>query len=180
MPEPSQQLTPQFCFNQKDLRDFLRYSRAMVDDTIVQRLDALSTPGTEPLTATRPPQRRTVEGASCRDFKDKALFPSWQARSDLLNYCAGVATSPDPEDPDHMLHETRDMKHRERIVDARLDPYSARYIPKEGKTEALAGLIRNERSVENIIRTRTWALVGERCDNNGEGFEEALDKWRRR
>jgi hypothetical protein len=72
------------------------------------------------------------------------------------------------------------MKAREKIVDGRLDPYSARYFPREARTEALAGLIRNERMVEDIIRTRTWGLVSERCDNDGEDFRTALDEWRRR
>ena len=35
--------------------------------------------------------------------KEEILFQSWQARSDVINYCASVATSPDPDDPD-LLH----------------------------------------------------------------------------
>lgn len=108
------------------------------------------------------------------------LFPSWQSRSDVLNYCAGVATSPDPDDPDHVLRETEDSRARERIVNERLDPYSARYFPRDLRTESLAGLIRNERIVENIIRSRTWGLVGERCENEGLEADEALDQWRTR
>ena len=61
-----------------------------------------------------------------------------------------------------------------------MDPYSGRYFPREARTEALAGLIRNERMVESIIRARTWGLVGERCENEGSGAEEALDEWRSR
>ena len=34
--------------------------------------------------------------------------------------------------------------------------------------------------VENIIRARTWGLVGERCENEGIGADEALDEWRRK
>ena len=73
-----------------------------------------------------------------------------------------------------------DVRARERIVNERLDPYSARYFPREARTEALAGLIRNERMVESIIRSRTWSLVGERCENEGVAFENALDDWRSR
>ena len=97
----------------------------------------------------------------------------------MLNYCAGVATSPDPNDPDHILRQVEDERARERVVDERLDPYSARYFPRDTRTEALAGLLRNERSVENIIRSRTWGLVGERCDNEGVDAETALDGWRK-
>lgn len=99
----------------------------------------------------------------------------------MLNFCAGVATSPDPSDPDHILRETEDARARERLIDERLDPYSARYFPREARTEALASLIRNERMVEGIIRSRTWKIVGERCQNEGlEDADKAVDDWRRR
>ncbi|KAK5678318.1 hypothetical protein LTS10_009490 [Elasticomyces elasticus] len=180
-------LTPQLCFNTTALRDFLRVSRGTVDDTISQNLNALVTPGTsspfDPSSTSsrtpRPVHRRPIDGTACKQFKDHVLFPSWQARSDVLNYCAGVATSPDPDDPGHLLRETEDLKARERMVDERLDPYSARYFPREARTEALAMLIRNERMVESIIRSRTWGMVGERCDNGGATYEKALDAWRR-
>jgi hypothetical protein len=65
-------------------------------------------------------------------------------------------------------------------VNERLDPYSGRYFPREARTEALASLIRNERMVEGIVRSRTWGLMGERCDMEAQSFEKALDDWRRR
>ena len=100
-------------------------------------------------------------------------------RSDVLNYCAGVATSPDPDDPDHVLRQVEDARARERVVNERLDPYSARYFPRDTRTESLAALMRNERGVENIIRSRTWGIVGERCENEGMAWEQALDEWRK-
>lgn len=98
----------------------------------------------------------------------------------MLNYCAGVATSPDPDDPEHVLREVEDTRARERVVNERLDPYSARYFPRDTRTKSLAALMRNERMVENIIRSRTWGLVGERCDNEGMDAEKAFDAWRKR
>lgn len=77
-----------------------------------------------------------------------------------------------------MLREVESAKERERVVDERLDPYSGRFFPRETRTELLANLVRNERSVENIIRLRTWGLVEERCGTSGKGFEEALNEWR--
>ncbi|OJD38664.1 caffeine-induced death protein cid2 [Diplodia corticola] len=181
------ELTPQFCFNQTALRDFLRLSRATIDDSITQNLNSLLTPasvGFDPSsTSTRstlpPGTRRQIPATSCDYFKDRVLFPSWQMRSDVLSYCASVATSSDPDDPVSILREVEDAKVRERIVDERLDPYSARYFPKELRTEMLANVVRNERMVENIIRTRTWSLVGERCGGEARGFEDALNDWRK-
>ncbi|MCJ1356337.1 MAG: hypothetical protein MMC33_006332 [Icmadophila ericetorum] len=180
-------LTPQFCFNQTALRDFLRISRGTIDDSIVQNLNALMTPsndGFDPSsTAEReiqPPGRKLIDFRSCSNFKNNILFRSWQTRSNVLNYCAGVATSEDPDDPDLLLREAESAKDRERIVDERLDPYSARFFPRELRTELLALTLRNERAVENIVRSRTWVLVGERCGDASIGFEEALNSWRAR
>jgi Caffeine-induced death protein 2 len=97
----------------------------------------------------------------------------------VLTYCAGVATSEDPDDPDILIRQIESERDRERIVDERLDPYSARFFPREARTEMLAGIVRNERSVENIVRGRTWSAVGERCGVSEERWEDALDRWRR-
>ncbi|KAL8863060.1 MAG: hypothetical protein Q9178_000433 [Gyalolechia marmorata] len=175
--------TPQFCFNETALRDFLRLSRGTIDDSIVQNLNALVTPAREGFdpssTAERqvhPTRRRPIAAEACQGFKEKVLFQSWQTRSDVLNYCAGVAL--DPNDPDLVLREAESAKDRERVVDERLDPYSGRFFPREARTESLANLIRNERGIEGIIRARTWTLVTERCGDNGTGWEEALNRWR--
>jgi hypothetical protein len=114
----------------------------------------------------------------CEQFEKRVLFPSWAVRSDVLDYCAGVATSPDPDDPDSVLRQIEDAKARERKIDERLDPYSARYFPQQARTESLAMLMRNERAVEKIIRMRTWSLLGERCGTSHGSAEEAFDAWR--
>lgn len=202
-PSDAPRLTPQYCFNERALRgqcffsdlkprnpdwssplrvDFLRLSRGMIDDSIVQNLNALVTPsrqGFSPL-STAERQIRTsstslIDEQSCQSFKEEILFQSWQIRSDVLNYCAGVAL--DPLDPDLVLRQIESAKDRERVVDERLDPYSGRFFPREVRTESLANLIRNERSIENIIRTRTWRLVSERCGDS-RNWDDALNQWR--
>ncbi|KAK6077806.1 caffeine-induced death protein 2 [Seiridium cupressi] len=181
----SPRLTPQFCFNTTALRDFLRISRGAVDDSITQNLNALVTPATkgfDPNSTTvrtsRP--RRKIDPQSCEAFKEKVLFPSWQSRSDVLTYCAYVATSPDPNDPETGLREAESLKERERVVNERLDPYSARYFPREPRTQQLAQLLRQERNVETIVRSRTWGLVGERCSDTTDDLDQALNQWRER
>ncbi|KAL4778026.1 caffeine-induced death protein 2 [Aspergillus varians] len=184
---PTPELSPQFCFNERFLRDFLSLSRSTMDDSITQNLNALVTPAREGFDPSSTAVRQTdskagrvIDSATCQGFKDKILFPSWQTRSDVLTYCAGVATSPDPDDPDLILRQTESAKDRERVVNERLDPYSARFFPQEARTESLANLVRNQRSVEEIIRARTWALVTERCGGSSGGWEEALNTWRER
>ncbi|EED24249.1 caffeine-induced death protein Cid2, putative [Talaromyces stipitatus ATCC 10500] len=179
----SPSLTPQFCFNERVLRDFLRLSRSTIDDSITQNLNALLTPAREGFNPSSTDvrqlgasSRRNPSKESCATFKNSVLFPSWQSRSDVLNYCAMVATSPDPEDPGVVSRQVETAREQERVVDERLDPYSGRYFPREARTESLANLVRNERSVEQIIRARTWGIVSERCDYSGS-WEDALNQW---
>lgn len=170
--------------NQSWLTDFLRISRGTIDDSITQNLNALLTPAQRGFDPTTTSMRqldtpgRSLQPEQCDQFKQKVLYPSWAVRSDVLDYCAGVATSPDPDDPDSVLRQIEDAKARERTVDERLDPYSGRYLAREARTESLAMLMRNERAVEKIIRMRTWTLLGERCGTSSESAEEAFDKWR--
>jgi hypothetical protein len=166
------------------LIDFLRISRSTIDDSIAQNLNALLTPaqrGFDP-TSTNARQLnapgRTLQPAQCDEFKERILYPSWAIRSNVLDYCAGVATSPDPDDPDSVLRQIEDAKARERTVDERLDPYSGRYFAREARAESLAMLMRNERAVEKIIRMRTWSVLGERCGPTHGSAEEAFDRWR--
>ena len=64
-------------------------------------------------------------------------------------------------------------------MDERLDPYSARFFPREARTEKLTALIKQERSVEKIIRARSWGLCSERCGGDFREWEQALDDWRK-
>src|SRR6201999_4286323 len=133
--------------------------QASIDDNITQNLNALFNPaaaGFDPSSTStrspRPSNLRQIPPSSCRNFKDQVLFPSWQVRSDVLNYCASVATSSDPDDPESVLRQVESERDRERVVDERLDPYSARFFPREPRTETLAAIIRQERGVEKIVR----------------------------
>src|SRR5271154_1570427 len=101
---PPSPLTPAFCFSERALADFLRLSRSAIDDTISTSLNALLTPSsTSPFTPTSTssissPRPTPIPPISCQAFTQSVLFPSWQTRSDVLTYCASVATSPDPDD----------------------------------------------------------------------------------
>lgn len=168
--------------------DFLRLSRSSIDDSITQNLNALITPsrvGFDPSSTNQRssrPSLRSIDPQACQNFRDKVLFPSWEARSEVINYCGMVATSPDTEDPDAELREIENQKDRERVVDERLDPYSGRFFPREARTEMLATLMRQERGVENIVRARTWEVVMQRCEGGGSGtkWEDEMARWRDR
>ncbi|MCJ1436281.1 hypothetical protein MMC27_005659 [Xylographa pallens] len=175
-------LTPQFCFHPTALQDFLRLSRATTDDPLSATLNAL-TPSApfSPRSPTTPRPTRTshrVPRATCTSYLSGALFPAWHARTKALTYCASVAISPDPNDPELLARQAEGMRDRERVVDERLDPYSGRFFPKEPRTEELARKVRAERGIEGIVRGRSWDVVGGKCEGGGaEGWEEAVAKW---
>jgi len=164
--------------------DFFRLSRSSIDDSITQNLNALVTPAKEGFdpssTSHRVPRptSRVIDARSCRRFEDQVLFPSWQARTNVINYCAIVATSPDPDDPEVALREIEDEKNKEKVIDERLDPYSAQYFPREPRAERLSALIRQEKGIERIVRARTWAVMKGRCGESSETWEDALAGWK--
>ncbi|RCI14150.1 hypothetical protein L249_5917 [Ophiocordyceps polyrhachis-furcata BCC 54312] len=175
IPERSS-LTPQFCFSSGTLR-----GSSSIDDSISQNLNALLTPsqkGFDPDSTPRRTTARSIGRPACRSYCESVLFPAWQARTEVLDYCALVATSPDPDDPEAAIRDVEKQKDRERVVDERLDPYSGRFFPREARTQALAMLIRQERDVERIVRTQTWNVVRQRCTAVGEDFEDAVNRWR--
>lgn len=90
-----------------------------------------------------------------------------------------MASSSDPDDPDAMAREVELERNRERVVDERFDPYSARFFPREPRTERLAMVLRQEKMVEDIVRSRSWEIVKERCVEPVEDWEQALAGWRR-
>jgi hypothetical protein len=99
----------------------------------------------------------------------------------VLKYCSLVAASSDPDDPNATLREIESEKDREKIVNKRLDPYSGRFFPRESRTEALASIIRQEKMVEDIIRSRTWVTVLERCGGDAsQTWQDALEKWEKK
>ncbi|KAI9899521.1 hypothetical protein N3K66_005982 [Trichothecium roseum] len=176
-------LSPQFCFSPGALREFLRLSRASIDDTITQNLNALVTPASAGFDPTSTSQRtasasRQVDPGACQSFKDEVLFPAWEARKNALVYCGMVASSPDPDDPDASIIAAERQRDRERVVNERLDPYSSRFFPKEPRTEMLAALVRQQNSVETIVRSRTWDTVQQRCGGPQQDWDHALDAWR--
>ena len=192
MSQPTQPptLTPTFCFTTSALRTFLRTSRGLIDDPISTSLNSLLTPShprfdPSSTSTRRGPTPHTLPAATCTPFLHNVLFPSWRARGTVLTYCASVATSPDPHDPDAVAREVYNRRGQERVVDERLDPYSARFFPREARTQELARVLREEEGVERIVRERSWGVVRGRCEGvaalDGDGgYERQFAEWCRR
>ncbi|CAK7565856.1 MAG: hypothetical protein SEPTF4163_003786 [Sporothrix epigloea] len=206
-------LTPQFCFSTVVLRDFLRASRG-IDDTITQHLNALVTPSRAGFDASSTAQRTNVPPFSslpssstpsqpaCRAFRDEVLFPAWQARDDIIRYCAGVAdeaVAKDAQDAQEASAKaavaaalaaatgTLDSTTPPPDITERLDPYIKRkqFSLVEPQANLLALLMRNEQGVETIVRARSWDVLQSRCGTgvvsaspDKPGWKAALERWR--
>lgn len=161
--------------------EFLRFSRSTVDDTISQNLNALVTParaGFDPQSTWRRTSRspgKDVNTERCTEFLDSVLFPAWKSRTQVFEYCAAVASSPDPNDPEAALRALQKAKDSERVIDERLDPYSGRFYVRESRAEALASTLRQERVIEDIVRHRTWEVIRDRCEAPPKDWQAALE-----
>lgn len=108
------------------------------------------------------------------------------------------ATSPSAQEKDPSLVpyesgrpaqlQARNYFGQPQVVDERTDPYSARdySYTREPRAEVLRSTLSSERGVENIIRSRTWSLLEERCldEEGGVGAGYAASggweaEWRR-
>ena len=113
---------------------------------------------------------------------DDVLFNTWQDRSKVLQYCAAVANSADPDDPDAVAREAYNLAGQTRVEhkNERLDPYSGRFFKAESRSEELADLVAREARVEDIIRERSWEAVMNRCGGvmtGQRGWEGAFKRW---
>ncbi|RMZ85769.1 hypothetical protein DV737_g498, partial [Chaetothyriales sp. CBS 132003] len=183
-------LSPSLCFSHSALLAFLNSSRNLIDDSISTNLNALSTPSrtsplssssTDPNTTIRQPHpsQRPILRSACDTFITTVLFPSWQAREQLLDYCTAIAQAPDPDDPDAAAREAYNRAGEARVEskNERLDPYSGRFFRKESRAEELAEFCERERVVEDIVRERSWGVVRSRC---GVALDEGLAEGRKR
>ncbi|BFZ64884.1 hypothetical protein YB2330_006037 [Saitoella coloradoensis] len=169
-------LTPALCFHITYLKDFLRYSRASLDDTISAHLNALNKyPAFDPASTSsstrRPP--RILSRAVCYEFLNNTLLPKWNDRDRVYEYCADLAKQAELEEAAAKASIVPANKPR-----ARLDPYGARTLPVE--ESQLSRVIRFERNSDSIVRDRTWEVLGERCGFLwGRRWEDEMERWRK-
>jgi len=151
--------------------DFLRKSRQYSDDSIETHLNSLLPP--RQLFSTPTP---TVLGPPhCKDFIRDQLFPTWSSRDDLLSYCSTLAEK-SPEESAAPADPTPKV-----VVSERVDPYARRKKEVYEKHEELRRIIRQERSVEQVVRGRTWEVIVRRCQLEGlvfEKWEDAMKQWK--
>ena len=81
------------------------------------------------------------------------------------------------EDQVERLREEKERDEQRRQAEAinpRLDPYGARAPVGETRREKLARTVREEETVEGIVRRRTWEVMRGRCEGMSGAWEEAM------
>ena len=183
-------LTPSFCLTPNALSAFLRLSRSAIDDPVSQHLSALSTPSRPAFTESSPTRKSSTHllpANSCARFLRESLIPAWAARDAALNYCELIAEQGADEERLKKLRLEEENRERNKWkeeqdgldeltrrveVEQRLDPYSNRpgWEDVDSPTEALARTVQAERTVERIVRSRTWETFGARCEGGAKGW----------
>lgn len=166
-------LTVSFCQDITALKDFLRLSRTLVDDTITQNLNNLVLPPRfDPTSTSRPEKKRMqspIDGKSCNSLIE-TVFENWDARTSTIDYCLQTIHA----NPVHPHKSTA-----EEIRARRLDPYSGR---QEEEQPILKRVCDQEQGTERIVRDRTWRVIRGRCEEiNGvsSDWETAFSAWRK-
>jgi hypothetical protein len=149
--------------------DFLRISRRYSDDAIETNLNSIVLP--RKLSSTHTPT--ALEPHHCANFILTQLFPTWSDRDDLLAYCSTVAEKPAEESHVPLTPPTTE-------VSERVDPYARRKKEVWQKHDELKRVIRQEKGVEAVIRTRTWEVVKQRCQLEGlvGEWNEEMAQWK--
>ncbi|ORY73900.1 caffeine-induced death protein 2 [Protomyces lactucae-debilis] len=156
----------QICRDVTGLKDFLRLSHSLVDDTITQNLNNLVLPVRFDPTSTGTPKagerrllRTPIDEGSCNTLVD-AVFRNWEGRSHTIDRCLQFADA-NVAKLNNVVHANTDQQNiRELNKQRRLDPYAGR---TELEEPMLTRVLKSEQSTEAIIRDRTWRILRNRC-----------------
>lgn len=90
-----------------------------------------------------------------------------------------MAAAEDSSDPDRELIALEKQRDSEREINERVDPYSARFNPRESRAEKLARTVHMEEEIEDIVRHRTWEVVQNKCAVPLTPWQSAVEQWKK-
>ncbi|EMR11346.1 hypothetical protein PNEG_00375 [Pneumocystis murina B123] len=169
-------LNPSICFDISYIKNFLRFSRAQLDDTITFHLNSLSIekPFISESLKTKPLQldvNLQPDTKTCLSFIHQ-VFNVWETRSSLISYCQSVAVKMEDS-------STSNTSFISSSVDTRKDPYSGRTCIHETKQRMLQNILNMEERVEHVVRNHSWERIVRRCGflQLPETYQTAMDNW---
>ncbi|KAH7579067.1 Mitochondrial intermembrane space cysteine motif-containing protein MIX23 [Nakaseomyces glabratus] len=167
-----QQTTRQLTLNRARCVDptlidtFLRNLRHGSDDVIKQKLNNYSK---------QTEHRNDTRLQKCDSLIHREIYPNWQVRDSIIDFCAAQATQ--------LKHELDQQKSSEVIrttVDTRLDPYSVRDLQHEEEKKYkqwndLNNWVENNRTIEGILRGSSDHFLKQNCDQNVDYLRKFWD-----
>ncbi|KTW30770.1 hypothetical protein T552_00482 [Pneumocystis carinii B80] len=153
-------LNPSVCFDFSYIKNFLRFSRAQLDDNITFHLNSLSAerPFISETLKTKPVEidlKLQPDKNTCLSFIHQ-VFNAWETRSSLISYCQAVAVKMDDS-------STSNTSYISSSVDTRKDPYSGRMDIHETKKRMLQNILNTEERIEHVVRNHSWEHIVRRC-----------------
>lgn len=165
-PEPPvrPELSRESCLSPSGLRAFLRLSRANTDDVLKQRINALLRDDTQ--------SKETI----CHGLSQDFLMASWKQRLETIEYCGRFS---EELLKDVQSNEDQDLK--DKLVDLRVNPYAQIDFDelkeqKFAQVDALKAWVSNERTIEDIVQSRSTAIMNERCGELS-GWKAKFQQW---
>lgn len=156
---PNALFQPQYCHDSGRIRAFLRLSRIATDDTIRQHLNE-------------------IKQRDCESYLVKKIFPQWEARSELIDYCFKYSknlrnsTSQGKAVPKAVNLPSSNVQENETSIeeqfDLRTDPYAYKSHQQQLESQfthcdMIDNWVKNEQSVEQILRQETIKVFNDKC-----------------
>ncbi|ODV78892.1 uncharacterized protein CANTADRAFT_42282, partial [Suhomyces tanzawaensis NRRL Y-17324] len=149
---PEHLLSPQNCTSPQRIRAFLRLSRIATDDTIREHLNELK------------------GNQACDVYYTNTILPQWNARAQIIQYCSDYAIQLRAQaEGKHPMPEPKPASADDPDpYNLRIDPYAVKNRNAElesrfSQVEEVERWVRNERSVESIVREETAKALSDRC-----------------
>ena len=109
--------------------------------------------------------KRQVPVEACRTFVKDVVLSGWRTRDKVLDYCDRIGAADQQKAEKIQSANKEEEKKKAVVVSQRLDPYSGRSpMVTETPADLIRRLVKQERSVESVVRQRTKRIVMERCN----------------
>ncbi|KAG4302330.1 hypothetical protein PCANB_001523 [Pneumocystis canis] len=160
-------MNPNLCFDISYIKNFLRLSRAQLDDSITFHLNSLSIPKpfvsesikVKPIRSNNSiqPDKKT-----CISFINQ-LFNVWEMRSSLIMYCETIANDP---------NQSISLELQKNVS----TPSFNSEIEKYNK---LRLILDQEKRIERVVRDHSWEQILKRCEllSLYKTHEIEMQKW---
>jgi hypothetical protein len=141
--EYNQLFLEQNCLNSTRIRDFLRFSRLISDDTLIQNLNN--------------------GHVDCDSYYLEKILPQWKARDSLIQYCSDFAAQ-----YRQIATKSVPLTTSQEPVDLRKDPYAIRNIvndmdAKFQACDSMDNWIKNESTIESIVHEQSSNILNDKC-----------------